>query len=439
MDNLIPTRVNPDYYYHEKHINDDIIFSKELEENTENNVEKKIENKKKFIVLSSLDRDWYNNSTDINPFNYVAKIGNYINDGGNNDLFTMNTIKNIKSIEIVKMILPNKNIIIDYSNKENAISFEPFILVSLNQNNSTNDGTSDIINKASGVMCVITPISKSFSEVNYLEYKNINGAFKNYYNNPISNLSQLEVEIKTQLNQNPFPVCDVLDISTIYSSGSGLNEVLNIKTNKFFDDQYQVSDIIKIKNYVYRDTNTYPNESSSFNNFINRESGHKVIDVKNSNFAYFTITQSGTTITQSGLGNTNLNDRAFINGDANKVIVYEDGTRGIVASYSSGGVIVSNLSKTISSPQRIFLTSTSEVGHFNNTLVISIPHSISTTDGTLSVDELWTNLKVKSDTEDDSSASGDSGGKLINTYLQSYLFINVNYLEYENVVSSQVI
>ena len=438
MNNLIPTRVNPDYYYHEKHINDDIIFSNE-EQDLQNEGKKVIESKKKFIVLSSLDRDWYNNATDINPFNYVAKIGNYLNNTGNNDLFTMNTIKNIKSIEIVKMILPNKKIIIDYSNKERATSFEPYILVSLNQNNSTNDGTSDIINKASGVMCVITPISKAFSEVNYLEYKNINGAFKNYYNNPISNLSQLEVEIKTQLNQNPFPVNDVLDISTIYSSGSNLNEVLNIKSSTFFDDQYQVGDIIKIQNYVYRDTNTYPNESTSFNNFINRESGHKVIDVKNSNFAYFTITQSGTTITQSGLGNTDLNDRAFINGDANKVIVYEDGTRGIVASYSSGGVIVSNLSKTISSPQRIFLTSTTEVGHFNNTLVISIPHSVSTTDGTLSVDELWTNLKVKSDTEDDSSASGDSGGKLINTYLQSYLFINVNYLEYENVVSSQVI
>ena len=125
MDNLIPTRVNPDYYYHEKHINDDIIFSKELEDN---NIEKIIENKKKFIVLSSLDRDWYNNTTAINPFNYVAKIGNYINDVGNNDLFTMNTIKNIKSIEIVKMILPNKKIIIDYSNKERATSYEPYIL-----------------------------------------------------------------------------------------------------------------------------------------------------------------------------------------------------------------------------------------------------------------------------------------------------------------------
>lgn len=438
MNNLIPTRVNPDYYYHEKHINDDIIFSKE-EEDLQNNEKKVIESKKKFIVLSSLDRDWYNNSTSINPFNYVAKIGNYLNDTGNNDLFTMNTIKNIKSIEIVKMILPNKKIIIDYSNKERAISFEPYILVSLNQNNSTNDGTSDIINKASGVMCVITPISKAFSEVNYLEYKNINGAFKNYYNNPISNLSQLEVEIKTQLNQNPFPISDVLDISTIYSSGSNLNEILNIKSSTYFDDQYQIGDIIKIKNYVYRDIDTFPNESTSFNNFINRESGHKVIDIKNSNFAYFTITQSGTTITQSGGGNTDLNDRNFAGSDASKIIVYEDGTRGIVASHTNNTVIESNLSKTINSPQRIFLTSTSEVGHFNNTLVISIPHSVSTSDGTLSVDALWTNLKGKSDTEDDSSASGDSGGKLINTYLQSYLFINVNYLEYENVVSSQVI
>jgi len=70
---------------------------------------------------------------------------------------------------------------------------------------------------------------------------------------------------------------------------------------------------------------------------------------------------------------------------------------------------------------------------------ISIPHSISTTNGELTLDSSYTELKTKSSTDDDSSSSGDTGGKLINTNLQTNLFINIEYLEKNNLIKSELI
>jgi len=441
MNNLVPTRVNTDYYYNDKRLDHEIIY--EDGENGENGedsneiigLDNKLQVKQKYIVLSSFDRDWYNCSSDINPFNYKAKIG--INTDNDINIYTMNIIKNIVSIGIIKLLLPNKKMLIEYSNKSEYISHHPYIMVDINHGNNTNDGTNSNINNAIGILNTVTPTNKLFSEVNYLEYKNTNGSIKNYYNNPISNISILDIKIKTELNQDPTTIADVLSIDTIYSSGSNLTEVLNIKTSTYFNNQFQISDIIKIQQYVYRETDTYT-EGVNFNDYINQETGHKIIGLKNSSNSYFTITQSGTTITQTGSGDTDFNDRAFASGDTDKIIVYEDGTTAI-ATYSSGTILTSSITHTITSASKIYLKSTTAVSNYNNIIQIGIPHTISTSTGAIVEDSWWTSLKSKSSTEDDSSSSGDTGGKLINTYLQTHLFINIGYLEHENIISSQLV
>ena len=40
---------------------------------------------------------------------------------------------------------------------------------------------------------------------------------------------------------------------------------------------------------------------------------------------------------------------------------------------------------------------------------------------------------------DDTSSTGDTGGKLINTNLQTHLFINVEYLEKSNLIKSELV
>jgi hypothetical protein len=441
MNNLVPTRVNPDYYYNDKRINDELILNDDVDANNEDNnilsLEKKFIVKQRYIILSSLDRDWYNLDSSVTPFNYTAKLG--MENDNEVNIFTSNTVKNVVSLAATKLLLPNKKLFVDYSLLQDSLSYKPYILIDINEGDYTNEGTNSTVNNAIAVMNSATPVSRTFCELNYLEYKNINGAVKNYYNNPVSNLSILNIQMKTQLNQFPFEINDVLSIDSIYSSGTNLNEKLNIRTSTFFSNQYQTGDIIKVKNYVYRDDGY--NEANDFNSYINREKGHKIIDIKNSNYAYFTITQSGTTITQHNNGDTDFNDRSFASGDAgdtDKIVVYADGSTATV-THSSGTVLASSITKTITSPEKIYLKSATEVQHYNNILVISIPHTISTNTGTIVEESWWTSLKSKSSTEDDSAASGDSGGKLINTFLQSHLFLSIGYLDHENVVSSQLV
>ena len=283
MNNIVSTRINPDYYYNDKRINDERILNDDESDddvgaiNNMLSLEKKFIVKQRYIVLSSLDRDWYNLSSSITPFNYTAKLG--FNNDNEVNIFTSNTIKNVVSLTATKLLLPNKKLFVDYSLLQDSLSYKPYILIDINEGDYTNEGTNSTVNNAIAIMNSATPISRTFSELNYLEYKNINGAVKNYYNNPVSNLSILNIQMKTQLNQFPFEINDVLSIDTIYSSGTNLNEKLNIRTTTFFSNQYQTGDIIKVKNYVYRDDGY--NEANDFNSYINREKGHKIINIKN--------------------------------------------------------------------------------------------------------------------------------------------------------------
>ena len=60
--------------------------------------------------------------------------------------------------------------------------------------------------------------------------------------------------------------------------------VLIIQTNTYFNNvEFRNNDLIKMKNYVYH--NMSYDESGIFNSWINRESGHYIIDIDKSNMA----------------------------------------------------------------------------------------------------------------------------------------------------------
>jgi hypothetical protein len=317
--------------------------------------------KKVFIAISSLDRDWYNLSE--TPFIFKVKF----DDLGNNTYTNItNNIKNIVSIKLETSIIPNKNLNITYTSTGNTLDNYPFIIVDVGNINNVIYGSNNNLSSSLAVMSAITPMLKAASENRYLEFKNLNHSIKEYYDNPIASLSDLEIKIKNPQGSNLTDIQDVLTIDTIYNTGSDSSEFLKIKTTTYFGSEYQVGDIIIIKNYVYRETDTYFSAATDFNNFINRIEGHKIISLTS----------------------------------------------------SSGS---------------------SSLSHYNNLISISIPHSISTTNGELTLDSSYTELKTKSSTDDDSSSSGDTGGKLINTNLQTNLFINIEYLEKNNLIKSELI
>ena len=316
--------------------------------------------KKVFIAISSLDRDWYNLLE--TPFIFKVKF----NDLGNSTYTNItNNIKNIVSIKLETSIVPNKKLNITYTSTSNTLDNYPFIIVDVGNINDVIYGSNDNLSSSLAIMSAVTPMLKAASENRYLEFKNLNHSIKEYYDNPIATLSDLEIKIKNPQGNNLTDIQDVLTITTIFNSGSGTSEFLKIKTTTYFGSEYQVGDIILIKNYVYRETDTY-SEGTDFNNFINRTGGHKII-----------------------------------------------------ALTSSSG--------------------SSSLSHYNNLISISIPHSILSSTGELTLENWYTSLKTKSSTDDDSSSSGDTGGKIINTNLQTNLFINVEYLEKNNLIKSELI
>lgn len=314
--------------------------------------------KKTFIVISSLDRDWFNLSE--TPFDFTVRF----NDVENSNYTNISTnIKNVTNIKLEKLILSNKNVNINYTTNQITLDNYPFILVKVDKINNTIYGSNDNLNNCLGIMNSSVPILKNYSGHRFLEFKNINNCFKDFYNNPIANLSSLNFKIQNQLGKNLVDIQDVLNIHTIYNSGSGTSEILNIKTTNYFGSEYEVGDMIFIKNYVYRETDTI-SSATNFNNFINRLEGHKIIAVSSS--------------------------------------------------------------------------SVSSLSHFNNIMSISIPHTISKTNGELTLESWYTDLKTKSST-DDSSSSEDNGGKLINLNLQTNLFVNIEYLEKDNLIKSELV
>lgn len=245
-------------------------------------VSERINYKNISLVVSSLDRDWYNR-TDETPFNFDVKL-----DGGLQNNYSMVDItpKNVLGINVNRMILTNRRTDIGYFGTLQETFNNPYLLLNVNDLDYINYGTNDKIDKALGVMVPTIPFPKSLDEINFLEMKNISGNSGKEYVNPLASLSRLDISITNNLGQAPKSYTDVLDVKCIvYNDAVSSNvatEYLVVQTNTYFPKkQYRTGDTLKFQNYVYRDTGTY-SESTDMNNFINREGGHKIIDISKS-------------------------------------------------------------------------------------------------------------------------------------------------------------
>jgi hypothetical protein len=356
--NIFYSKLENDTHYKE----DDNKFNKKLLELEESKSEKKEENiikKKIFLTISSLNRDWYNNSSET-PYNYKVKINENIY---NDEFLISKNLKNIVTISINTLIIPNRKLKIHYTTLDTTNTNNAIIIIDINKINDVNYGSNSLINNSLGVMHILTPISVSFPEFDNLEYKNINLSYKDYYNNPISNINTLEINMKNMLNNPINDIEDVLGISGIYEEGSGTTQYLVIETSTYFGSEYNIGNKIIIKNYSFRD-NGY-DEGIDFQNFINQDKGHF-----------------------------------------------------IVALESSSG---------------------SSLSHYNNRIKISIPHTIDTSSGQISIDSWYTDLKSKATIDNTSTYTNDTLGKLINYNLQTYLFVTVTNLEKENNITTNLI
>ena len=185
-------------------------------------------------------------------------------------------------------MLHNKNLNVEYTNNNTKFTDYNYLVVDVNGFNNINTGTNDVLTSASAVMVSLTPIPTVMS-MRTLEFKNVNSSLITYPINPISSLNKFDVKIKNNLGFSPNSNSrDVLNINRLeYTNNQGINnttEHIEIITNEHFSSEFSSGDIIIIKNYSFQDTNNNNNQVSNsniaaFENFINRDEGHKIIDI----------------------------------------------------------------------------------------------------------------------------------------------------------------
>jgi hypothetical protein len=148
------------------------------------------------------------------------------------------------------------------------------------------EGTSKNLSNA---FAVITPFLRIYDIANSssktVEYKIAGMWAKRFSPAPLSSLTNLTIKMKKPSGDIINNINDTLDPKFIYQNThdniDDRNNILIIRTKEYFSDtEYKPSDTIVFRNYRHYKTNT--SNCSAFNNFMNREKGHRILATSSS-------------------------------------------------------------------------------------------------------------------------------------------------------------
>ena len=182
------------------------------------------------VIVSSLARDWFNNSNS-SPFAFNVNLG-----GVNNTTHAVinNEYKSVKSIQVLGIILSNRHIRTykkdDYESQLNGGMYHynyhsninvrpssfPYLLVNIDNIDKVTRGTNKHIDNSMGIFTSLVPLSAATATVQQLEFKNS------------SFVKKLYTPSLTALN-------DFRDLSITDSHGNSIN----------------CNDVLEIKKYIY--------------------------------------------------------------------------------------------------------------------------------------------------------------------------------------------
>jgi hypothetical protein len=236
----------------------------------------------RIIVLNSLDRDWFND-TNSSPFNFEVSFTSM---NASNIAVIEESFKNITSIEIPSFIISN-SLQDDYyhSNAHIRPTNNPYLLVEIDDIIESSRGTNKYLDASMGIFTPSDIVSETTNDIKNIEYRNTGDIKKIYLPTPIPTLSDLKVKIRDNKG-TILPINDVIGVNGIYVNNEPLlnngSDALIVRTGTFFtENEFIGKDNVMFKNYNYH--NMSYSESYQYENFINREEGHKVIAISKSN------------------------------------------------------------------------------------------------------------------------------------------------------------
>jgi len=283
--------------------NDDSIASNSLSRNPNDKISheglQNLDIETKYILISSEDRPWFINNGE-NMFNFKINCGDisllYDNQISDVDIESSavirHSLENIISVRVDNLILTNR----EMENGLRPTTF-PFLQVQIQGIEYTSFGTNKNADLACAFLSSKIPLPNNFNDVKFLEMVNVNKQQKEFYI-PKSKMNKLTLSIlrhdgQQLLNNDILSSRDVMDVKVIYYDTT--SSYLIIETSSYFPPNNFVSnDIIKFRNYEFRETNLAFSECFLFNNFINRNEGHIILNVgktddvlNNNNVIYF--------------------------------------------------------------------------------------------------------------------------------------------------------
>lgn len=266
-------------------------------ENTFFNKDIKYDIKKFQVIIDTNNRDWENSYKSV--FDFMVRFNasessvedvrttklTWIGDvtvydvnseiktfKGSNTLSIPITIKNVNSIYLEKMIIPNRKIFLGEGNYINLLDF-PFITVTIEEFSNIVYGTSDSLSNSFANMSPIASVYPSNAPQKFIELKNITRNPKVFKPAPLNSINTLTIKIKDNMgNQLKFrdETLSISNIELTDSTGNTDNKFIKITTTEYFSRlNYIEGDIVYFKNVKNV-------ESSSITNFIEREQGHKI-------------------------------------------------------------------------------------------------------------------------------------------------------------------
>lgn len=264
-----------------------------------------------YITLSSLDRNWVNEAE--NRYNFVLKFNP--SDTPNNASIDF-IYKNIVSIEIIKVIFPQENDLIAYDSRVlvNLKSY-PFIVLSIDEIDGVFRGSNNNINEAFALLhydkefaTITLPSDYVTNESNASGTKTkfinqyTNGRYifnpflfekKRYFNTPMANLNRMTINFQSPYGTTISGQKDTLKIASIdYVDPPGDLElsdtdgfpmsdsgkyIMITTTTHFSNRTFKIGNLIRITGYAISSSDS---TEFQFKDFINREEGHRIINLE---------------------------------------------------------------------------------------------------------------------------------------------------------------
>lgn len=278
--------VNNSHYYNES---DDESNHGSFQSDEDNINKYEYQEKSYNIIISTTDREW--SSLFKETFSFQLKFNtsetstemrstysDYLQSErtmimekfqGSNSLSIPLNIKNIESIYISKLIMPNRQIYLGNGNFNKTINFKN-ILIHIDEISNVIYGTNDNLNKA--FACMIGH-SNFDDTINYLEFDNMCPLGKIYTPAPLNNINTLTFNFTDEEGNKLNYMHDSLSLSKLKFNITDDNKknFIKITTKEYFSRlNYIEGDVVMFKNIKH------DNLSKNVEEYINQKQGNKI-------------------------------------------------------------------------------------------------------------------------------------------------------------------